>query len=287
MDILQHTDAQSFNLQVRNFLQHNEALHHSMLASCYSLLQKPERFQPFPELITLEQEGDLVGVAMLLSGSSLALSQFSSLGGVDLLAQYLKQRCDWLSKLKAPTKVASRFVTNWSNLAQQSAHPELTVFAYQLNTLQPFTWANGYLKPATESEVPLISQWFTAFGAEALGELPSNSDAWAKAQIDHGHAFLWHDGQPMAMGCRVGKTENGFRISMIYTPPESRRRGYGKTLTAALTQRLLEAGQHHCWLYADKKNALTNQMYQAIGYELMGESQDYQFITPTSDKPSR
>jgi len=74
---------------------------------------------------------------------------------------------------------------------------------------------------------------------------------------------------------------------MIYTPPEYSWRGYGKTLTPALTQRLLEAGQCHCWLYADKKNVLTNQMYQAIGYELIRESQDYQFITPTSDKPSR
>lgn len=73
---------------------------------------------------------------------------------------------------------------------------------------------------------------------------------------------------------------------MIYTPPEYSWRGYGKTLTAALTQRLLEQGQRHCWLYADQKNRLTNQMYQAIGYELMGESQDYRFVPPPSDKPS-
>ncbi|MGA7937198.1 MAG: hypothetical protein WCA35_26845, partial [Kovacikia sp.] len=55
-----------------------------MLASCYALLPQPEQFQPFPELITLEQDGDLVGVAMLLSGQVLSLSIFSSLEGVDL-----------------------------------------------------------------------------------------------------------------------------------------------------------------------------------------------------------
>lgn len=212
MDILQHTDAQDFNLRVRDFLRRNEALHHSMLATCYSLLQKPERFQPFPELITLEQEGDLVGVAMLLSGSFLSLSQFSSLEGVDLLAQCLKHRYSGLSKLKAPTDVANRFITAWSNLTQQSAHPELTVFAYQLNTLRSFPWASGYLKPATEDDLSLISQWFGAFGAEALGENPPNSDAWAQAQIEHGHAFLWHDGQPVTRGDGVPGGKNGKRV---------------------------------------------------------------------------
>lgn len=88
------------------------------------------------------------------------------------------------------------------------------------------------------------------------------------------------------MRCRVGRTENGFRILMIYTPPEYRRRGYGKTLTAALTQQLLEEGQHRCWLYADKKNALTNRMYEVIGYEQMGESQNYRFVPPIAGNPS-
>lgn len=285
MIILQHTDIQTFNLRVRNFLWLNEALHHAMLASCYSLLRQPERFQPSPDLMTLEQDGELVGVAILLSGQALSLSIFSSLNGVDLLAHDLKQRYGVLSKLSAPTDVANRFVAVWSDMARQPAHLELTVFAYQLEILRPFTWASGYLKPATEADTPLISRWFTAFGVEALGESTTDSDAWAKAQIERGHVFLWYDDQPVAMGCRMGKTENGFRISMIYTPPEQRRRGYGKTLTAALTQWLLE-GQRHCWLYADQKNTLTNQMYQAIGYEQMGEIQNYRFIKPTTRQPS-
>lgn len=101
MNITQHTDAQTFNLRVRDFLGCNALLQHSMLAFCYLLLQRPERFQLFPDLITLEQDRDLVGVAMLLPGPSLFVSTVSQLEGVDRLAHDLKLRYGELSRLNA------------------------------------------------------------------------------------------------------------------------------------------------------------------------------------------
>lgn len=141
------------------------------------------------------------------------------------------------------------------------------------------TWAAGQLRQATVADLPLVSQWYAAFYSEALGSLRTDSHDWATRQINQGHVFLWQDGDPVAMGCRIGQTANGFRVSMIFTPREHRHKGYGKTCTAALTQRLLDDGQRYCFLYADKKNALTNRMYEAIGYELMGETQNYRFAT--------
>lgn len=282
MDILQHSDAYTFNLRVRDFLRRNEALHHMMLSSCYSLLQKPERLRAETDLITLESDAALVGVGMLLPGRALSMS-LTSLDGVTRLAEYLNQRYDALSKLNAPTEVAEHFVQVWQSLSGQPAHLGMTVYAYQIETIRPFVWVQGHLEPATEKDLVLVSQWFAAFGLEALGNPATDSDAWAKRQIERGNAFVWHDGRPVAMGCRIGQTENGFRVSIIYTPPEHRRRGYGKTCTAALTQRLLEDGQPRCCLYADKANRATNRMYEAIGYTLTGESKTYHFETLTAD----
>lgn len=282
MNILQHSDAYTFNLRVRDFLRRNEALHHMMLSSCYSLLHKPEGLRAETDLITLEAEAALVGVGMLLPGRALSIS-LTSLEGVTRLAEYLRQRYNSLSRLNAPTEVAQHFAQVWQELSGQSAHPGMTVCAYQLEAIRPFVWAQGHLEPATEKDLALVSQWFTAFGLEALGDSATDSDAWAKGQIERGNAFLWHDGQPVAMGCRIGQTENGFRVSIIYTPPEHRRQGYGKTCTAALTQRLLEDGQPRCCLYADKANRATNHMYEAIGYTLTGESQTHHFETLTAD----
>ena len=179
--------------------------------------------------------------------------------------------------VNAPPEVAQRFAQTWSQLTGQPHAPEMTLCAYRLERLRPFTWATGQLRQATESDLPLVSQWCTAFSEAALGNSPAASKDWASDQIHQGHVFLWEDGDPVSMGCRIGQTTNGFRISIVYTPPDYRRKGYGKTCTAALTQRLLDDGQRYCFLYADKKNAVTNRMYEAIGYELMGETQNYRF----------
>ncbi|MGG6240967.1 GNAT family N-acetyltransferase [Nodosilinea sp. AN01ver1] len=283
MDVIQHSNAYTSNLRVRDFLRRNEALHHRMLSSCYSLLQKPERFEAETALITLESDAALVGVGMLLPGRALSMTSLTSLEGVTRLAEYLNQRYGSLSRLNAPTEVAEHFVQVWQSLSGQSAYLGMTVCAYQLETIRPFIWAQGHLEPATEKDLALVSQWFTAFGLEALGDSATDSDAWAKGQIERGNAFLWHDGQPVAMGCRIGQTEHGFRLSIIYTPPEHRQRGYGKTCTAALTQRLLEDGQPRCCLYADKANGVTNRMYEGIGYTLSGESKTYHFEPLTAN----
>ena len=277
MQLIQHADAYGFDQRVRDFLRHNEALHHDMLSKCYALTRPLEQFKQCPDLLTLESNREIVAVAIALSGNSVFISAMANLDGVDLLAQHLKQHHDPLTRVNAPTDVAQRFALTWSKLTGQHHRLEMTLCAYRLEKLRLFNWTAGQLRQATEADLSLVSQWYAAFSADALNKPSPASQDWATRQIHRGHAFLWEDGDPVSMGCKVGRTANGFRVSIIYTPPEHRRKGYGKTCTALLTQRLLDDGQRHCFLYADKENAVTNRMYEAIGYELMGETQNYRF----------
>lgn len=276
IELFQHQDPYSFNERVRDFLLHNEALHHAMLAQCYALTHSSEPLKQCPELITLESNGEVVAVAISHSGKSVFISMLTQEDGVDLLAQHL-QRHGTLSMVDAPPDVAQRFAQIWTQITGQPHTPEMTLCAYRLDVFRPFIWAPGQLRHATAADIPLVSQWYTAFCEDAFGRLTNDSQDWATRQINQGNVFLWQDGEAVSMGCRIGQTENGFRVSMIFTPLEHRRKGYGKTCTAAVTQRLLSDGQRYCFLYADKNNALTNRMYHAIGYELMGETQTYRF----------
>lgn len=278
VELIQHYDAYSFNQRVRDFLLRNEALHHAMLSQCYTLAHQPEALKQSSDLLTLESNGEVVAVAINHSSHSVFISMLTHQCGVDLLAQHLL-RHGTLSMVNAPPDVAQRFAQIWTQLTQQPHTPEMTLCAYRLEHLRPFTKVAGQLRQANVADIPLVSQWYTAFSEEGWGRLPHNSQDWATRQINQGHAFLWQDGDPVAMGCRIGQTENGFRVSIIFTPKEHRRKGYGKTCTAALTQRLLSDGQRYCFLYADKNNAFSNRMYEVIGYELMGETQNYLFAT--------
>ncbi len=278
VELIQHSDAHSFNQCVRDFLLRNEALHHAMLSHCYALTHTPELLKQCSDLLTLESNKEVVAVAMNPSGNSVFISMLTHQCGIDLLAQHLK-RHGTLSMVNAPKDVAQRFAQIWTQLAEQPHTLEMTLCAYRLEQLRPFTWVGGQLRQANVADLPIVRQWYAAFCEEALGRLTNDSQGWATHQINQGHVFLWQDGDPVSMGCRIGQTDNGFRVSIVFTPKEHRRKGYGKTCTAALTQRLLDDGQRYCFLYADSKNTFSNRMYEAMGYELMGETQNYRFAT--------
>ncbi len=56
------------------------------------------------------------------------------------------------------------------------------------------------------------------------------------------------------------------RVSLVYTPPELRGRGYAGAVTAAASQQALRAGAQELLLYTDLANPVSNSVYQRIGY---------------------
>jgi uncharacterized protein len=91
---------------------------------------------------------------------------------------------------------------------------------------------------------------------------------------------LREDGEPVSLTGSGGQTPNGVRISHVYTPPESRRRGYAQALVAGFTARLLREGRRFCFLYTDAADPTPNRLYRAVGYEKVCDSVDYVFDPP-------
>jgi predicted GNAT family acetyltransferase len=46
---------------------------------------------------------------------------------------------------------------------------------------------------------------------------------------------------------------------------------------AALSQELLEGGRRFCFLFADARNATSNHIYRAIGYQPVAEVEEIDF----------
>jgi len=66
-------------------------------------------------------------------------------------------------------------------------------------------------------------------------------------------------------------------VSLVYTPPERRNRGYASALVAALSQHLLDAGWQFCVLFTDLANPISNSIYQRIGYRPVSDFDEYDF----------
>jgi predicted GNAT family acetyltransferase len=56
------------------------------------------------------------------------------------------------------------------------------------------------------------------------------------------------------------------RIMAVYTPPETRGRGYAGAVTTEVSQAALDAGAVNVVLFTDVANPTSNALYQRLGY---------------------
>ncbi|MEO3769260.1 GNAT family N-acetyltransferase [Micromonospora sp. B9E7] len=134
----------------------------------------------------------------------------------------------------------------------------------------------GHLVVATEDELGLVTQWFTAFMGDAdeqAGRPRSTSahDVPERAEmlrrLRAGRMWFWVDetGQPVHL---IGANPPSFgvaRVGPVYTPPGQRGRGWASNAVAEVSRRIQAEGARVC-LYTDQANPTSNKIYAALGY---------------------
>jgi uncharacterized protein len=136
----------------------------------------------------------------------------------------------------------------------------------------------GRLRSALPSDLPIVSRWVEGF----LYDVHEDGDPQdiAQRRIREGTFFLWEAVGPVSMAAASGKTPRGIRVNFVYTPPESRNRGYASACVAALSQLLLDGGNEYCCLYTDLANPTSNKIYRQIGYEPVCDVASYALVAP-------
>jgi predicted GNAT family acetyltransferase len=142
---------------------------------------------------------------------------------------------------------------------------------YALSSVTDVPVPPGVARAATPSDLGLLKAYFEAFVRELALPPAMDLSAMVQGHVESGTALLWEDGGPRSLACRARKTATGSAIAPVYTPPESRRRGYGGAVTAELARRLLAAGDRFVCLFADQKNPTANHVYQSMGFRKVGD----------------
>jgi predicted GNAT family acetyltransferase len=146
---------------------------------------------------------------------------------------------------------------------------------YQLDrVVPPPNPPAGRLRIAGADDLDLVTEWVGSFIRDA-GMATSRVRALAEDRVSEEALFLWCNGGPKSMAAWSGSTPNGVRIGYVYTPSEYRGRGYASALTAAVSQRALDAGRRFCFLFTDLANPVSNSIYQSIGYTPVGDVVDW------------
>ncbi len=261
------------------WLKAHPAEHNVILSMCQSSERMMARGEvPDIRFVTLSDEGETIVTAVQMPPHNLVLSRASG-DDVAFLAERMAERNPVFPAIVGPSAVASSFADHWSRLTGQKANEYMDQIIYSLKSVRFPDAVAGTFRLARADEAPLLSAWMRAFALDSLpkAEHLSEADALKRTEdrIAQGSLAVWDvDGQPVSQA-GVSGTDSVARVSLVYTPPDMRGKGYASAVVARLSQQLLEQGRQMCCLYADARNPVSNSIYRKIGYEFVGRSSLY------------
>ncbi|MEV0201189.1 GNAT family N-acetyltransferase [Nonomuraea sp. NPDC050691] len=146
---------------------------------------------------------------------------------------------------------------------------------YRLGALKP-PGTPGRGRVATAGDFPLMVTWMDAFGAEVRMDVGDTVEA-ATRRLAQRDLVVWEaDGVPVSLAGVSPAMGGVCRIGPVYTPPACRGHGYGSAVTAYASRMALDERGDEVVLFTDLANPTSNAIYQAIGYEPVG---DYAHVT--------
>lgn len=280
MRLTTHSDAAGFLARAQDWLEKNEASTSLMLGVALRLRQYPERIRARPYYATVEDEEGLVLAATMTPPYRLIVYGERA-DTTEALAQVLQDLIagGWpVPGVLGPRPVASQAAALWTEITGRAHRLGRGERIYELRRINPLPSAPGRLRLATVGDLPLAAEWTYAFQDEAGEPADRESALETTAQrITDGHLWIWDDGGPVSMCASVRPVAHSISVSLVYTPPGLRRRGYARSAVAALSQIMLHRGWELCTLFADLANPTSNHIYQEIGYTPVCDYDEYTF----------
>ena len=150
---------------------------------------------------------------------------------------------------------------------------KMELLSYQLNELKQISYScNGRAEKLTADDIETVAYLVKDMSYEMEGFVFELDECREKArkQIDLGQLYAWKnsDGEIVALSAK--KIDGKFgSVSMVYTVPVHRRRGYAINLVYTITREILAEGATPI-LYTDGAYVASNDCYKKIGFEQVG-----------------
>jgi hypothetical protein len=277
MKLLQYDDPGEFLEHAKQFLEAREAENHLILGVSSWLAAHPERIEHTPYFAIVEENGRSEAAAMMTPPHKLVLTRAETriLGRI---ADDLSKRRIVLPGVNGPGKTSLSFAKRWAKKKECTYQLHRSMRIYQLSRVIPPRPVNGRMRLAILMDTDVLVQWAQNFGKD-IGEPHTEQEAaeTVKQLMKDERLYVWDDEGLSSIAASTGPTTHGIGITLVYTPPEFRGKGYASACTAALSQAMLNSGRKFCCLFADLSNPVSNRIYQRIGYVPVCDFADYQF----------
>ena len=194
------------------------------------------------------------------------LSAMTSEAAADLAGQ-LAAVGRALAGVNAAAENALAFAAGWRDRTGLDAQVHRRMRLFRLGELSwPGPAPDGAARLATPEDRDLLISWFGAFGVE-VDDVAEDHAAEVDDRLSYDGVTFWQaGGVPVSVAGMTRAVAGMVRVGPVYTPPESRGRGYAGAVTATVSQAALNAGREDVLLYTDLANPTSNALYQRIGY---------------------
>jgi len=271
--VVRHDGAAAFLAAAAAWLERDEVEHNVMLSIALGLAQAPAGPGSRPYLATILDAGDaIVGCALRTPPHKLVLTRFDP-PAAPALVTALSAVYPTLDAVVGPEPSVDAFAAAWGERFDVTVRRGTRQQLYVLRAVTPPARAvAGVLRAVGDDDLAVLVPWVADFFHQT-GETyfePARFVVERRAGMR-----VWDDEGPVSMAASFGHTAHGARISLVYTPPARRGRGYAGACVTALTRELLASGKRHCCLYTDLSNPISNRLYQRIGYRPVSTISDW------------
>ena len=277
LSLSHYDDPAKFLAAARQFLEFNEAENNLILGISSWFATYPERILRTPYFAVVEENGRVVGAAMMTPPFRLVLTR-GDVGVLERIADDLLGRDIVLPGVNGPKEASRAFAELWVKKKGCVHELHRCLRIYQLASVTPPRPVDGRMRLSLSAETEVLAGYAANFNAE-IGEPQTVQQARATVEqlTKDKRLYVWDDGGVRSVTAVGGPTSHGIRISLVYTPPEFRGKGYASALIAALSQAMLDSGEKFCCLFADLSNPVSNRTYQRLGFVPVCDFTEYEF----------
>ena len=169
-----------------------------------------------PYFLTLEDSGAIVGAALTDPTAAAADNDHAGYSSYDSRRLHAGRNSDGSRRVGSKSE-ARLFADYWTSKTGRLCHARMSERIYTCETVTPLKHAPGRLRPATNDDEPLLSQWCMQFCLDARIE---DETVYFKARlpskIADGSVFIWENDDAVAMAGLERETARGIAISWVY-----------------------------------------------------------------------
>lgn len=149
---------------------------------------------------------------------------------------------------------------------------------YELSEVNVEFLKNKTVRLATEKDMCFLPYWIRGFYGDCFGDSLATGNNIENYLYALNRLYILEDeGTPVTMAKISRELQTVCVVSLVYTPPYFRGKGYATSCVAAVSQIGLDKGFKKCVLYADLDNPTSNSIYMKIGYNPICDSIEIKF----------